>query len=97
LQSRLDRHLLELGVAAPVERRWGGIMGFTPDQLPLLGPVPGRRGTFISAGYSGHGMGFAFLAARVLVEHLDKGGLLPAWLSPDRPFATAAGPGLSSA
>ncbi|MEA2683223.1 MAG: gamma-glutamylputrescine oxidase [Chloroflexota bacterium] len=92
LQSRLDRHLRELGVAAPVERRWGGIMGFTPDQLPLLGRVPGRPGTFVSAGYSGHGMGFAFLAARLLVEHLHDGRGLPAWLSPDRPAVANATP-----
>lgn len=88
VQARLDRHLADLGVDAPVERRWGGIMGFTPDQLPLVGALPVRPGTWLSAGYSGHGMGFAFLAARHLVEHIRSGAELPGWLSPDRPAAS---------
>ncbi len=33
----------------------------TQDMLPLVGPVPGRHGIWVAAGYSGHGnvLGFA--------------------------------------
>jgi sarcosine oxidase subunit beta len=27
----------------------------TPDRQPILGPVPGQRGVFVAAGFSGHG------------------------------------------
>lgn len=42
------------------EYRWAGVMGFTPDRLPLAGPVPGKRGLYIAAGYTGHGVAMAF-------------------------------------
>ncbi len=38
-----------------VDGRWSGMWGTTPDLLPLVGRVPGRRGTWIAGGYSGHG------------------------------------------
>ena len=89
IQARLDAHLGELGVKVPVVRRWAGTMGFTPDGLPLVGAAPGRPRTWLCAGYSGHGMGFAFLAARLLVARLGGGAALPAWMDPAR-FRPAA-------
>jgi gamma-glutamylputrescine oxidase len=53
---------------APITHRWSGIMGFTPDGLPVVGPMPDEEGLFAAAGYTGHGFGFAFLAARWLVN-----------------------------
>jgi glycine/D-amino acid oxidase-like deaminating enzyme len=92
VQARLDAHLRGvLGVDAPVERRWAGTMGFTPDRLPLVGPVPGLPGVFVCAGYSGHGMGFAFEAARLLVDHVVDGSPLPGWLLPNRDAASVPG------
>ena len=37
------------------------VFGTTEDRMPVLGPVPGRDGVWVSAGYSGHGniMGLA--------------------------------------
>lgn len=59
----------------PVERRWSGTMGFSPDGLPVLGAVPGVPGAQFAAGFTGHGMGYALrfglLAARVLVGESD--------------------------
>lgn len=34
---------------------WSGIMGFTPDELPFVGEVPGRPKQWVAAGYNGHG------------------------------------------
>jgi sarcosine oxidase subunit beta len=38
-----------------VARSWAGIEAFTPDDLPVLGPVPGIAGLLVAAGFSGHG------------------------------------------
>ncbi|PAP76922.1 NAD(P)/FAD-dependent oxidoreductase [Rubrivirga marina] len=59
----------------PVERRWSGTMGFSPDGLPCLGAVPGVPGARFAAGFTGHGMGYALrfgvLAARTLLGESD--------------------------
>lgn len=75
IQEHLDYHLAALtatghqtGVKAT--HRWAGIMGFTESGLPLVGPVDGMRNVYICAGFNGHGMGFAFMSARQLVELL---------------------------
>jgi glycine oxidase len=57
-------------------------MGFTPDGLPLVGRL--RPGLSICAGYTGHGMAFAFLGARALADHLAGGPAPPKWLDPAR-------------
>lgn len=44
-----------------VAQRWVGIEAFTPDGLPILGPVPGVEGLLVAAGFSGHG--FALVPA----------------------------------
>jgi glycine/D-amino acid oxidase-like deaminating enzyme len=54
--------------AARAEGEWAGIMAFTPDRNPLVGPVPGRPGEYIAAGYSGHGMPIAFGAGQAIAE-----------------------------
>jgi glycine/D-amino acid oxidase-like deaminating enzyme len=51
-----------------VEDEWIGIMGFTPDRNPLVGPLTHRPGQYILAGYTGHGMPVAFLAGRNIAE-----------------------------
>jgi gamma-glutamylputrescine oxidase len=82
IQGHLDRHLAGLGVTAAVTHRWAGTMGFTPDALPLVGRL--RPGLSICAGYTGHGMAFAHLCARLLVDNLLGGPPLPSWLDPGR-------------
>lgn len=70
IQGHLDAHLRGLGVAAPVTNRWAGIMGFTPDELPVVGAVPGWPNVHVCGGYSGHGLSFAFHCARRLARGL---------------------------
>ena len=72
IQSSLERFLGELIGAEPrISHRWAGIFALTQDMLPLVGPVPGRDGLWVAAGYSGHGnvLGFAcgLLAADALL------------------------------
>ena len=56
IQDELTGFAAELlGDAPTVAHRWAGIFGATKDDLPLVGPVPGREGVWVAAGYSGHG------------------------------------------
>jgi sarcosine oxidase subunit beta len=73
IQSRLEAFARELvGGELKITNRWSGIFGVTEDLLPLVGPVPGRDGLWVSCGYSGHGnvLGLACgeLVARGLLE-----------------------------
>lgn len=84
IQGYLDAHLRAFGLHAAVTHRWAGTMGFTADGLLLAGPVPGRQNLYVCAGYSGHGMGFAFHAARRLAQLLSQRTELPTWMEADR-------------
>lgn len=51
-----------------VQHRWGGTMGFSPDGLPIVGEVPDCSGAVWAAGFTGHGMAYAFRMGRLLAE-----------------------------
>ncbi len=51
-----------------VARRWSGVMGFSPDHLPVVGPVPDVPGAFWAGGFTGHGMSYGFRLGRLLAE-----------------------------
>jgi gamma-glutamylputrescine oxidase len=70
IQVHLERHLRQLGGEGEVTHRWAGTMGFTDSGLPLVGPVEGMPNVYLCAGYNGHGMGFAFMSAKQLVNSL---------------------------
>jgi glycine/D-amino acid oxidase-like deaminating enzyme len=70
IQEHLDGKLEEMSPGAEVTNRWAGIMGFTETGLPLVGPVDGMKNVYTCAGFNGHGMGFAFMSAKQLVERL---------------------------
>jgi gamma-glutamylputrescine oxidase len=58
-----------------VTHRWAGLLGFTPDRLPLVGALPSRPGVWVSLGYSGHGNVLALACgegiARALLGRAD--------------------------
>ena len=70
IQAHLEAQLNRLSPSARVTHRWAGIMGFTESGLPLVGAVDGMKNVHVCAGYNGHGMGFAFMSAKQLVETL---------------------------
>lgn len=71
IQERIERFARdELKADTPVTHRWAGTMGFTEDGLPIVGPVEGMPHVYACAGYNGHGMGFAFLSAKKVVDLL---------------------------
>lgn len=70
VQGHIERFVARVAPGAMVERRWAGLMAFTPDGLPLVGRVPGRERTWIAGGYNGHGNGLALLCVQGLTESM---------------------------
>jgi gamma-glutamylputrescine oxidase len=67
IQQALDEFLVELlGYMPAVTHRWAGIFGLTQDLLPLVGRVPGHDGTWMAAGYSGHGNVLGFMCGELV-------------------------------
>lgn len=103
VQGRIEALAAELLEAQPrVTRRWAGIWGTTPDEVPLVGRMPGREGVWIAGGYSGHGnvLGLACgdLVARALLgeeppelELFDPGRPSLRILADGSPTGTASG------
>ncbi|GAB7334540.1 hypothetical protein MBLNU13_g06525t1 [Cladosporium sp. NU13] len=52
-------------------RQWTGIMGFSRDEVPWVGPVPGKGGVFIAAGFTGHGMPNTWLSGKAVARMVD--------------------------
>jgi gamma-glutamylputrescine oxidase len=76
IQGALEAFATELAGEEPrITHRWSGIFGSSPDERPLVGPVPGQEGVWVSRGYSGHGnvLGLACgrLVARAILGHRD--------------------------
>ena len=57
-----------LGEPPRIADRWSGIFGATEDRLPLAGPVPGRDGLWVAAGYSGHGNVLGLACGELVAE-----------------------------
>jgi glycine/D-amino acid oxidase-like deaminating enzyme len=84
IQKNLEKLLAQMSLRFRVEYRWSGIMGFTRDHLPLVGPLPDERNLLVSAGYSGHGLGFGFLAGKMISEIITDGKTCHELFSPSR-------------
>lgn len=109
--ERTDRDGVSAGVQAELERwarelvcdrftvtaRWSGIMGFSPDGMPIVRACDAGFGAdgrvWFCGGLTGHGMGMGHLTARVAVGAMLDGAANPFWLGVggERRFA-GAGP-----
>ncbi len=58
---------------ASLVRGYAGVRALTPDDLPIVGPVPGRPGLWLSVGWGGHGFMHAPGGAKVLADLLLRG------------------------
>jgi len=86
LRAFLPRHFPALA-GIRVEREWTGVMGFTDDRAPLVGPWPGAPGEWVALGFNGHGMPMAFLAGRAIAEMIagrSADTVVPAAFAPAR-------------
>jgi sarcosine oxidase subunit beta len=53
---------------AEIMRGWGGLYAITPDDNPIIGPLPGAEGFFCAIGFSGHGFQQAPTVGRILAD-----------------------------
>ena len=52
---------------------WSCYYEMTPDDHPIVGPVPGVAGLFVAAGFSGHGFMHSPATAQLVVEQMLDG------------------------
>jgi sarcosine oxidase subunit beta len=65
--------LLPLLAALPVQRSWAGLMAFSRDGHPLVGPVPGEPALWLIGGMASSGFGEAPMAGRLLATWMHAG------------------------
>jgi sarcosine oxidase subunit beta len=53
---------------AKTARGWAGLEAFTPDEIPVIGPVAGVDGLLVAAGFCGHGFALAPAVGDVLAR-----------------------------
>ncbi len=84
-EAMLARFWPELA-GAEVTHRWSAIMTFTCDNLPLVGPLPGRSRVATVAGFNGRPWSLALRCAKALSDGLLDGQPvgLPAMMRTDR-------------
>jgi len=58
---------------APAIHRWTGIMSFTCDLLPILGPIPGRPRYIACGGFNGRQESFGLRAAQAVCQGVLEG------------------------
>lgn len=69
IQKGLEAYLRDqLDLKFKIINRWSGIMGFTTDELPLVGKIDAPCEAYMIGGFSGHGMGLGFRTAKDLAE-----------------------------
>lgn len=78
VQSHLESFVRELITTEyDITARWSGIMGFTPDGMPVIGQVPIHTLTnsniWFCGGLTGHGMSMGYQTARHAVEVMIDG------------------------
>ena len=76
LRGFLPEHFTDLR-DVPVQQEWIGVMGFSKDRNPLVGPLPDRPGEYIAAGFTGHGMPMTFFAGQNVADMIAGKGPEP--------------------
>ncbi|MCJ1293266.1 hypothetical protein MMC34_004820 [Xylographa carneopallida] len=51
-----------------IRKSWTGIMGYSADGFPFVGPVPDEDHLYVAASFQGHGMVLCLLAAKAVVQ-----------------------------
>jgi gamma-glutamylputrescine oxidase len=67
LETYLNEHFPKIAGTA-IERRWSGIMGFSPDGIPVAGPRDGQPNVFFACGLTGHGMSYGVRLGRLMAR-----------------------------
>ena len=61
----------------PIIRTFGGLRPYTPDGLPLLGPVESIPGLVLAAGHEGDGIALAAVTGRLVSQFVREGAVPP--------------------
>ena len=56
-----------------VVRTWAGIMPYTPDGKPILGPVPGLEGFYLATGLCSGGLGTGAILGQLMANLINRG------------------------
>lgn len=56
-----------------MDRRWAGLMAFTPDGLPIVDHIEQSENVWFGGGFNGHGMPFGPILGKLLAETLTTG------------------------
>jgi gamma-glutamylputrescine oxidase len=72
--ARLEAYARDaLGLDAQITHRWVGVVGYSDDGRPYVGPVPGRDGLHVLGGYSGTGNLIGYVAGTAVAEKIATG------------------------
>ena len=71
---------------SPVIRSYAGLRPWSPDHLPLIGPVAAVPGLLLATGHEGAGIGLAPISGRLIADYAVGAELPPfaATIQPDR-------------
>ncbi|MGE5617709.1 MAG: NAD(P)/FAD-dependent oxidoreductase [Sphingomonadaceae bacterium] len=85
ITARALRFFPSLGELRSI-RNYAGLRPFSPDHLPLIGPLSGAKGFYVATGHEGAGIGLAPATGRLIAQWVTGQTLdFPAgWFSPDR-------------
>jgi len=91
IQARLEELCRELLTDDfRVISRWAGIMGFSADDVPIVGEIEDDPAVWFCGGFTGHGMSMAHRTATSAVRAMLGTQPVPAWMSIDRIAAAPA-------
>lgn len=57
----------------PIARRGAGLRPYTPDGLPIFGPVDGIEGYLMAAGHEGDGVSFSAITGQLIADFITDG------------------------
>lgn len=73
VHEALDEFYKEMYPTIPmkVAQRWSGIMGFSKDGKPLIGPISGDPTRWCAVGFTGYGLGMCWSVGQAVAEVLN--------------------------
>jgi D-hydroxyproline dehydrogenase subunit beta len=83
IAARAQRYLPRLAQASVI-RSYAGLRPWSPDHLPLIGPVSAAPGLYLATGHEGAGIGLAPVTGRLIARWVT-GETLPAYAQAVRP------------
>jgi sarcosine oxidase subunit beta len=66
-------HRVPVLAEAGIMDAWAGLYDTTPDDNPILGPIPGVEGFLCAAGFSGHGFMHSPMTGQLMAEFIVNG------------------------